>query len=62
MKKFSFAIPILFLSTILNFSLSRVEAAGCHSHKNRSVDQECLKKGLNCNNEKVNENQNKVEI
>tara|TARA_B100000963_G_scaffold242705_1_gene212486 strand:+ start:20568 stop:20756 length:189 start_codon:yes stop_codon:yes gene_type:complete len=62
MKKFSFAIPILFLSTILNFSLSTVEAAGCNSHKNKSLDQECLKEDLNCRKGKVNENLNKVDV
>tara|TARA_Y100001978_G_C23581601_1_gene379240 strand:+ start:370 stop:558 length:189 start_codon:yes stop_codon:yes gene_type:complete len=62
MKKLSFAIPIVFLSTILNSPMSNVNAAACNSHKAKSVEQECLKEGQNCSNDKLNKNQNKVDV
>jgi len=62
MKKFSFAVPILFLSTILNFSTTSLEAAGCNSHKNNRITEECIADSKKCRNDKLNKNQNKVDV
>ena len=42
--------------------MSSIEAAGCNSHKNNRINNECLEEGQKCSNDKLNKNQNKVDV
>ena len=60
MKKIILATPITLLLSIFSFN-ANLEAAGCSSHKNKSVKVECSLTDDNCDNTKSEKKFNKVE-
>ena len=59
MKKIILFTPILFFS-MFSFC-TNLEAAGCSSHKNKSVKVECNLSDDNCNKNKLDKKFNKVD-
>ena len=60
MKKIILATPLTLLLSIFSFN-ANLEAAGCSSHKNKSVKVECSLTDDNCDNSKSEKKFNKVE-
>tara|TARA_B100001121_G_scaffold161397_1_gene140920 strand:+ start:259 stop:444 length:186 start_codon:yes stop_codon:yes gene_type:complete len=60
MKKIILATPLTLLLSIFSFN-ANLEAAGCSSHKNKSVKVECSLTDDNCDNTKSEKKFNKVE-
>ena len=60
MKKIILATPFTLLLSIFSFN-ANLEAAGCSSHKNKSVKVECSLTDDNCDNTKSEKKFNKVE-
>ena len=60
MKKIILATPLTLLISIFSFN-ANLEAAGCSSHKNKSVKVECSLTDDNCDNTKSEKKFNKVE-
>tara|TARA_Y100001978_G_C23525011_1_gene352155 strand:- start:563 stop:751 length:189 start_codon:yes stop_codon:yes gene_type:complete len=61
MKKFLLISPLLIVSFNIFLPTSRVDAAGCSSHRNKNVDSECLSTDEKCNNFKSMKNKKKVD-
>ena len=60
MKKIILATPLTLLLSIFSFN-ANLEAAGCSSHKNKSVKVECSLTDDNCDNTNSEKKFNKVE-
>ena len=60
MKKIILSTPLAILLGILSLNVN-LEAAGCSSHKNKNVQIECSLSDDNCDNNKSDQNLNKVE-
>ena len=60
MKKVFLTTPFILLLSIFSFS-ANLEAAGCRSHKNKSVKVECSLADDNCDNTKSEKKFKKVE-
>jgi len=59
MKKIFFITPLALLISMFGFN-SKLEAAGCSSHKNKNVKIECSLSDDNCDNTKLDKKFNKV--
>ena len=60
MKKFILTAPFTLLFSMFCFT-ANLEAAGCSSHKNKNVKEECSLNNENCDNTKSEKKFNKVE-
>ena len=60
MKKIILTTPLALLISVFSLN-ANVEAAGCSSHKNENVQDECSLSDDNCDNNKVDQKFKKVE-
>ena len=61
MKKFILITPLALLLSLFNLN-GNLEAAGCNSHKNKNVKVECSLSDDNCDESKLEEKFNKVDV
>ena len=60
MKKIILTTPLALLISMFCFN-ANLEAAGCSSHKNKNIKDECSLTDDNCDNNKLDKKYNKVE-
>ena len=61
MKKIFLITPLALFFSMLSFNAD-LEAAGCKSHKNKNVKVECSISNENCDDNKVENKFNKVDV
>ena len=61
MKNFILMTPLAFVISMFSFN-ANLEASGCNSHKNKNVKVECSISNENCDDNKVENKFNKVDV